>query len=78
MAKGKSRYEMNKLVERVRSFGYVVRFEKGNFKSGYCILENKSVVIINKFHDVGARIDTLRLILAQIINRKEHIDIVAA
>jgi hypothetical protein len=38
---------------------YVLRFEKGSFLSGYCILEHKKVVVINKFLNLEGRINTL-------------------
>jgi hypothetical protein len=42
---------------------YVLRFEKGSFTSGYCILEHKKVVVINKFLNLEGRINTLLDIL---------------
>ncbi|MCC6186060.1 MAG: hypothetical protein IT256_02795 [Chitinophagaceae bacterium] len=38
---------------------YIIRFEKGNFNSGYCILEDKRVVVVNKFLNIEGRINTL-------------------
>jgi len=43
--------------------GYVVRYEKGNFKPGYCILKDKKVVVVNKYFETEARINTLLEIL---------------
>ncbi|MBS1617833.1 MAG: hypothetical protein JST76_04910 [Bacteroidetes bacterium] len=43
--------------------GYVVRYEKGNFNSGFCVLEKKRVVVINKFHSLEAKINSLVEIL---------------
>ena len=45
---------------------YVVRYEKGRFQSGYCILQDKRVVVINKFYETEARINALIEILSQI------------
>ncbi|MET6998526.1 hypothetical protein [Chitinophaga defluvii] len=45
---------------------YVLRFEKGTFTSGYCILEHKRVVVINKFLNMEGRINTLLDILSTI------------
>ncbi len=39
--------------------GYIVRYEKGNFQSGYCVLEQRKVVVLNKFLNVESRINTL-------------------
>ncbi len=61
-----TRYNLQKLVERLESFDYKVRYEKGHFQAGYCILENKKVIIINKFFNLKGRIESLDLILAEI------------
>lgn len=45
---------------------YKVRYEKGNFQSGYCVVEDKKVVIINKFFDTEGRINCLLDILSTI------------
>jgi hypothetical protein len=68
MAKA-SRYRLQKLIDRFKEFEYTVRFEKGNFKSGYCVLETRKVVVVNKFLDLESRIDNLRTILADIIEK---------
>lgn len=39
--------------------GYIIRYEKGNFQSGYCVLEQRKVVVLNKFLNVESRINTL-------------------
>jgi len=51
---------------------YTVRYEKGNFNSGYCLLEDKRVVVINKFLNVEGRINALVEILPSMkINEAE-------
>lgn len=67
MSEKKSRYQLQKLVDKLREFEYTVRFEKGNFKTGYCILEDRKIIVVNKFHDVDARIDNLRFILSHVL-----------
>lgn len=42
-----------------------VRYEKGSFSSGYCILQDQHVVVVNKFYPLDARIDTLLEIVDQ-------------
>ena len=39
--------------------GYVIRYEKGNFNSGYCILEDKNVVVINKYFQTEAKVGAI-------------------
>ncbi|MFK7908206.1 MAG: hypothetical protein AB8B69_23960 [Chitinophagales bacterium] len=54
---------MEGLLEEI---GYEVRTGKGNFSTGYCILESKKVVVINKYHSTEARILSLLDILKHI------------
>ena len=48
---------LKKLEELFEEARYVIRFEKGNFNSGYCVLEEKRVVVINKFFNIEGRIN---------------------
>ena len=50
---------LNKLEDILEESGYVVRYERGSFQSGYCILEEKKVVVLNKFLNPEGRINTL-------------------
>lgn len=52
-----------KIEDILHEGGYVVRYEKGNFNSGFCVLEKKRVVVINKFHPLDAKINSLIEIL---------------
>ncbi len=45
---------------------YIVRYERGNFQSGYCILEQRKVVVLNKFLQMEGRISTLIDIIPQL------------
>jgi hypothetical protein len=48
-----------KIEKIIEESGYVIRFERGTFQSGYCILESKKVVVLNKFLQTEGRINTL-------------------
>ena len=50
---------LTKLEKILEEAGYVVRYERGSFQSGYCILEDKKVVVLNKFLIPEGRINTL-------------------
>jgi hypothetical protein len=51
---------------------YIIRYEKGHFNSGYCILEERRVVVINKFFSIEGRINALLEILPTIkVNEEE-------
>ena len=43
-----------------------LRYEKGNFNSGFCILEHKNIVLVNKFFDTEMRVQALLDILKTI------------
>jgi len=46
--------------------GYIIRYERGNFQSGYCILEAKKVLVLNKFLPMEGRINTIMDIIPQL------------
>lgn len=50
---------LKKLENILDECGYIVRYERGSFQSGYCILEDKKVVVLNKFLNPEGRINTL-------------------
>jgi hypothetical protein len=58
-----TKHSLQKLEVLFQELGYVIRYEKGNFNSGYCIVEARNIVIINKFFETEARINTLLDIL---------------
>lgn len=55
-----------KLEHLFKESGYLVRFEKGNFQSGYCIIMDKRVIVVNKFFDMEGRINAFFNILPQV------------
>lgn len=60
-----TRHNLSKLEDLFRELKITVRYEKGNFQSGYCIVTGKNIVIVNKFFDVEARMNTLLEIMEQ-------------
>lgn len=42
---------------------YTLRYEKGNFKSGYCVLKDQKIMIVNKFYTTEGKINALLDIL---------------
>jgi hypothetical protein len=54
-----TRTYLKKLEELCQALSYKVRYEQGHFQSGYCILESRKVLIINKFFDLEGRINCL-------------------
>jgi hypothetical protein len=50
---------LNKLEDILGESEFMVRYERGNFQSGWCLLELKRIVVLNKFLNLEARINTL-------------------
>ncbi|MFN0216023.1 MAG: hypothetical protein ACKVT2_17320 [Saprospiraceae bacterium] len=56
---------LKKIEDIFDELDYTVRYEKGNFQSGYCLVESRRVAVVNKFFDLEARINTLLDILSK-------------
>ncbi len=57
---------LNKLEDILGESEFVVRYERGNFQSGWCLLESKRIVVLNKFLNIEARINTLLELIPQL------------
>ena len=57
---------LDKLEAIPEQAGYILRYERGTFQSGYCILESKKVVVLNKFLPIEGRINTLIDLIPQL------------
>lgn len=57
---------LDKLEAVPEQAGYILRYERGTFQSGYCILESKKVVVLNKFLTTEGRINTLIDLIPQL------------
>lgn len=61
---------LSKLEDIFAESDYVLRYEKGNFKSGYCVLKDTKIAIINKYYTTEGKINCLIDILKSIeLNR---------
>ncbi len=50
---------LEKIERVINESGYILRYERGTFQSGFCILESRKVVVLNKFLQTEGRINTL-------------------
>ncbi|MCA6448993.1 MAG: hypothetical protein IM584_11795 [Chitinophagaceae bacterium] len=57
---------LDKLGNILEESGYVVRYERGTFQSGWCLLEARKIVVLNKFLSVEGRINTLMELIPQV------------
>lgn len=54
---------MLKLQDLLNTLGYTVRLEKGNFRSGSCLLQQERILVINKFSDTEVKIKAMLALL---------------
>ena len=57
---------LSKIEDILSESDYILRYEKGNFKSGYCILNDKNIVIVNKYYSLEGKINCLVEIIQKI------------
>lgn len=63
---------LKKLEQLFEEARYRVRYEKGNFNSGFCVLEDRRIAVINRFLNVEGRINALVEILPTLnVNEEE-------
>lgn len=54
---------LTKIEDIISESDYILRYEKGNFKSGYCLLKEQKIMIVNKFYTTEGKINALLEIL---------------
>lgn len=57
---------LHKLEDLMAETDFVLRYERGNFKAGYCILNTKKVAIVNKYFSHEGKINCLLDIIKSI------------
>jgi hypothetical protein len=57
---------LDKIEKVIEEVGYIVRYERGTFQSGFCILEDRKVVVLNKFLPLEGRINTVIDLIPQL------------
>ena len=61
-----TQHTLDKIEKIVEDCKYIIRYERGTFQSGYCILQDKRVVVLNKFLQTEGRINTLIDLIPQL------------
>jgi len=61
-----TKHFLNKLEDLYSETDYHLRYEKGNFKSGYCLLNSKKIAIVNKYYSLDGKINCLIEMLKEI------------
>lgn len=62
--------EFEELIQELKSvalqLGAEVRFERGDFKGGYCILNDNKVIVINKMASLQRKVIILSMALKEL------------
>jgi hypothetical protein len=61
-----TQHNLDKIEKIAEESGYVIRYERGTFQSGYCILQDRKVIVINKFFQTEGRVNTLIDLIPQL------------
>ena len=61
-----TKHTLQKIEELFGELQYVIRYEKGSFQSGFCLVEDRRIAVVNKFFETESRINTLIDILDKI------------
>lgn len=61
-----TKHFLNKLENVFSESDYILRYEKGNFQSGYCILNETKVAVVNRFYTLEGKINCLIDILRSV------------
>ena len=69
-----TQYNLDKIENLLLDLGYRVRYEKGNFKTGACVIQNTKMIIVNKFSNLEIKINSLILLLREFEVSKEDLE----
>jgi len=62
--------EFENLLQDLRSvagqLGVTVRFEKGDFKGGYCLVKENKIIVLNKLATLQRKVITLAVALKEL------------
>jgi hypothetical protein len=61
-----TQHTLEKLENLLKCAGYRVRYEKGNFKTGACLLQNSRMIVVNKFSNIESKIQSVSELIRQL------------
>ncbi|MBL1407677.1 hypothetical protein [Sphingobacterium faecale] len=69
-----TQYNLDKIEDLLAELGYKVRYEKGNFKTGACVIQNSKVIVVNKFSNLEIKINSLIQLIKDFEINKEDLE----
>ena len=61
-----TKHFLNKIEDLYAETDYNLRYERGHFKSGYCVLKSQKIAIVNKYYSLEGKINSLIEMLKEI------------
>ncbi|QJD94486.1 hypothetical protein HH214_00680 [Mucilaginibacter robiniae] len=69
-----TQHTLDKLENLLKSAGYKVRYEKGNFKTGACLLQSSRMIVVNKFSNLESKVQAIAELIRQLEIDNEQLD----
>lgn len=69
-----TQYNLDKIENLLAELGFKVRYEKGNFKTGACVIQNSKVIVVNKFSNLEIKINSLIQLIREFDLNKEELE----
>lgn len=69
-----TQHSLDKLESLLKGFGYRVRYERGSFKTGACVLQDTKVVVVNKFSNIEVKVQSLCRLVLELIGDESMLD----
>jgi hypothetical protein len=69
-----TQHTLDKLEQLLKALDYKVRYEKGNFKTGACVIENSRVIVVNRFSNLESKIISLAELVQTLETEGSHLD----
>ena len=61
-----TQHNLDQIEKVAEECGYVIRYERGTFQTGYCILQDRKVIVINKFFQTEGKMNALIDLMPQL------------
>jgi hypothetical protein len=65
---------LKKLEDLLQALGFTIRYEKGSFRSGTCILQQENILVVNRFSDIEVKIKSIVQVI-QTVEFSDEIDL---
>lgn len=69
-----TQHTLDKLEALLKQLGYRVRYEKGSFRTGACVLQSSKIVVVNRFSNLEAKIGALLMMLREMSTDEGALD----